>query len=108
MQLCRMWSQDQGRASTLPIGFPQSLHQIARRADRVVQPSPVLSGVDVEAHKGILEIERLEIQGDAPLIERGMIGGRRPSRLPLLLAAPFPVRTVRQIGADFANRVLDD
>src|SRR5215469_1115027 len=85
MQLCRMRSQDQGWALPLPLGFRKALHQVARRADRVLHPAPVLPGVDVEAHKGLLEIERLQIQGDAPLIERGMIAGRWKTRLALPL-----------------------
>src|SRR5437588_10650453 len=36
-----------------------------------------------------------------------MIGGRRPSRLSLLLPARFPARAIGEIGAHFANRVFD-
>src|SRR5260221_377136 len=108
MQLCRVGSQDERRALPLPVRLLESFYGVAAAVDWVLHPGPVLPGVDVDAHKGLSCIERLQIEYEASLVECGMIAGRRPSWLSLLLAACFPIRTVRQIGADLANRVLDD
>src|SRR5215469_17965517 len=107
MEFCRVGSQDERRALPLPARFPESLYEVASGVDRVSHPAPSLAGVDIDAHKGLLEIERLQIKRDAPLIERGMIAGRWKTRLALLFTACFPVRVIGEIGAHLANRIFD-
>src|SRR5258708_1840265 len=62
MQRCRVGSQDERRALSLPIRFLESLYEVVTGVDRVLHPAPFLSRVDIDAHKGLLEIKRLQIK----------------------------------------------
>ncbi len=72
-----------------------------------MHPGPVRTRVDVEAHKGVLEIKRLLVQDNAALIESRVISRSRQSWFALLLPAFFPVCQIRQIGAGFTDGVFD-
>jgi hypothetical protein len=98
---------DQRGALALPVRFSEPLHEVVAGRDRVLHPAPSLCAVDVEAHKRFLEIECLQLECKASLIERGVIGRCRQARLALLLAACFPVRVMRQVRPDFADGILD-
>src|SRR5215470_1293437 len=95
-----MCPHDQGGALVLPARFSEPLHEVAAGRYRVLHPGPVLAGIDVDAYKRFLKIEYLQLEGEASLVERGMIGGRWVAWLALLLAACFPVCVIRQVRPD--------
>src|SRR6266567_5201869 len=107
MQFGSVRPQDQRGTEASPVSFPQPLHGVATGVDRVMHPGPDLSCVDSNPHKRLFCIKRLHLKGDAPLVERGVIGGRRPSWLTLLVAAFFPVSPIRQIRPGFSDSILD-
>jgi hypothetical protein len=65
---------------------------VARAADGVVHPHPLLPVVDLEADKAVVDLGLCELQVEGSLVEGGVIDSSWKARFTLLLAALLPGR----------------
>jgi hypothetical protein len=107
MQFRRLCPQDQDGTLLLPGLIALTLLEVAAAHHGIVHPAPRLAIVDLEPHKPLLHLSAPQLEGVGSLVECRVIRVPRQPWLPFFLAARFPLRSMRQIRAHFADGILD-
>jgi len=100
-------AQNQFRALLLPSLLSPTQLKIPVIAGRVVDPDPLRACIDLEPHKALAQVEGIQFQCIGPGIKCGMVGSRRNSWLPFLLARMLPRAERGEIASRFADAILD-
>ena len=103
----RVFTQDQFGAFLLPSRLPSTLLKVPVVTGRIVDPLPLLAGIDLEAEKALAQVQGIKFQRKRPGVERGMVGRRRDAWFPFPLARMLPGGKRGEIATGFANAIFD-
>ena len=103
----RVFTQDQFGAFLLPARLPSTLLKVPVITGRIVDPLPLLAGIDLEAEKALAQVQGIKFQRKRPSVECGMVGRCRDAWFPFPLARMLPGGKRGEIATGFANAIFD-